>query len=848
MLSLITQFGGGKTHTLTALYHLVHNPKASGDHADVRALLKTNGLSNIPKAKPGVFVGNAWDPSEGRETPWIDVAWQLAGAAGVEALGPKVRTSPPGTEALGKLFQVTGGRVLLLFDEVLNFFNRHRDLAEGFYAFLDNSVRAMTATTGSAAIVSLPRSQIEMTDFDQHWLDRISKVVHRVAKDLIANDESEIAEVVRRRLFEDLGKEKARRETVREYAEWCFERRAQLPPEWTAVDTVTTDVKARELLRARFEASYPFHPATISVFQRKWQGLPHYQRTRGTLAMFAQWISWASREAFSKARKEPLITLGSAPLQVPDFQAAILGQLGEQRLLPAIEVDIAGERSHARALDTGQSGGPLKDVHRRVGAAILFESTGVASDRAAHLPELRFAIGEPGVDITSIDNAAHSLETRAFYIRKIGTDGFRIGSKPTLKKLVGDRRAALDEQEVLKTVRAVVKTEFESEKVLPVLSFPADGAEVPDTPKLTVVVVNPEIEWEAAGDVRKRIGEWTRRRGSSNRLHPAALVWVVRKPGRALRDKAEVVLAWHRVDSDLSSGVLGTDYGAADRKEVTGQIRNAQDEMQDEVWASYRYAIVFDPESSEAVREIDLGAGHASQNSSLTARVLDALKAEGLLTPSVGASYVERNWPVALKESGAWPLKGLRQCFLNGTLTRLRDPEELLKQQIVLWVGQGTTGLASGPRPDGNYDHVWWKERVGAEEVSFDDDTFLLLRDRAEALKQPALALESESPQASQPPFELEPTEPPRASPGAMPVDSPVRIVLRGNILPELWNKLGTRLIPKLRSAGQDISLGLEASVTVRSARDASYFEAEIRQALAELGMDGLIRIDKTAV
>jgi hypothetical protein len=72
-----------------------------------------------------------------------------------------------------------------------------------------------------------------MTDYDIQWQDRITKVVRRVAKDLISLDETEISEVVRRRLFEDLGSEKIRKNVAKLYADWCFERRAQLPPEWT---------------------------------------------------------------------------------------------------------------------------------------------------------------------------------------------------------------------------------------------------------------------------------------------------------------------------------------------------------------------------------------------------------------------------------------------------------------------------------------------------------------------------------------------------------------------------------------------------------------------------------------
>ncbi len=327
VLTLITQFGGGKTHTLTALYHLASTGRKAAEFEGVDNVLREAGISEVPKARVGVFVGNAWDPKPGRETPWLDLAHQLAGDAGVAALVSEAPTTPPGTTAIGEMVKAAGGRVLVLCDEVLNFVNRHRKLADGFYAFIQNLTVAMTGTTDASAVISLPRSQVEMTDFDREWQEKITKVVRRVAKDLIANDESEISEVIRRRLFDDLGKISTRKAVAKVFADWCFERRSQLPPEWTAVDSAATEGKAREYLRTRFETCYPFHPATLSVFQRKWQALPQYQQTRGTLAMLAQWVSWAARESFSKARTEPLITLGSAPLQVPEFRAVVLGQL-----------------------------------------------------------------------------------------------------------------------------------------------------------------------------------------------------------------------------------------------------------------------------------------------------------------------------------------------------------------------------------------------------------------------------------------------------------------------------------------------------------------------------------------
>ncbi|MER3466693.1 MAG: AAA family ATPase, partial [Armatimonadota bacterium] len=237
VLTLITQFGGGKTHTLTALYHLGTSGEKAAAYSGVSNLLHDAGLSAVPKARVAVFVGNAWDPQDGRETPWIDIARQLAGDKGVEALGTAAKTTPPGTESIARVFKAANAPVLLLFDEVLNFLNRHRDMAESFHAFIQNLTVATTGTTHGAVVISLPRSQVEMTDWDMQWQDKITKVVRRVAKDLIANDETEISEVVRRRLFEDLGSERVRKNVAKAFANWCFERRAQLPPEWTAVDT-----------------------------------------------------------------------------------------------------------------------------------------------------------------------------------------------------------------------------------------------------------------------------------------------------------------------------------------------------------------------------------------------------------------------------------------------------------------------------------------------------------------------------------------------------------------------------------------------------------------------------------
>jgi hypothetical protein len=843
VLALITQFGGGKTHTLATLYHLIKNPEPSSANDGVRSLVTAAGMTDIPQARVAVFVGNAWDPAEGRETPWVDLAHQLAGAEGVKALGPEARSKPPGTDNIRKLFQVAGGSVLILCDEVLNFLSRHRDQAEAFRDFLGNLVRSLTGVTGSAAVLSLPQSKPEMSDWDLRWQEIIAKEVNRVAKTLISNDEAEISEVVRRRLFDNLGGDKLRANVARAYADWCFERRAELPPEWTAVDAAATEKKAREFLQDRFAACYPFHPSTLSVFQRKWQALPQYQQTRGTLAMFAQWISLASVDGFRRARREPLITLGSAPLDLPEFRAVVLSQLGEPRLSTAVECDIAGDHSHAKALDADTQG-PLRDIHRRVGAAILFESSGGQVDKVAHLPELRFAVGEPQVDTTSVDTAAMTLVSKAFFVSSVGSDGFRVYHKATIRKAVSDRRASLDEEaEVKPRLRAIVKAEFDRGASIPIVPFPADGAAIQDSPKLALVIVDPEWDWNGGG-LRQRLAEWTKQRGSSPRLYPGSLVWCVRKSGRQLRDKVELWLAWERVRRDVAEGTLGSDYDRADRAEIQAQIADAEQAAKDEVWAAYRFAVVLDEGAADGLEVIDLGAGHSSGKETLCGRVISTLKSRGLLNEGTGAGYIDRNWPPALADSGAWPLKGLRQSFLNGSLTRLLDPDTTLRAKIMDFVRGGAFGLASGPNPDGTYERLWFDESIAPEEIAFEDGVFLLKKAKAEQLRCAAGAPvggPSEAPAKAS----LGDLLPPPAGETHTPpsVTTQTRLVrLRGTVPPEVWNRLGTKLLPRLR-AGADLRVVVEFSVTL-PAETAPHMEQELRQALRDLGLENAIKFE----
>lgn len=530
----------------------------------------------------------------------------------------------------------------------------------------------------------------------------------------------------------------------------------------------------------------------------------------------------------------------------------MLGQLGETKLLAAIDTDISGQQSHARALDADTKGA-LRDIHRRVGTTILFESSGGQRDKLAHLPELRFALGDPEIDTTTIDNAASALESRAFFIRRVGT-GYQIRHQPTLKKVVSDRRASLDEESEIKpAMRDLVEQEFKKGASLPLIPSPNDGTEIADSTKLSLVVMRPEVEWAGDGTLRSQIAEWTRYRGKSPRLYPGAIVWCFKKPGRDLREKVELWLAWKRVKKDVASGILGDDFDRNEKADIETNVKNAEEKAREEVWGDYRFVVIADQQETDGLKIIDLGAGHSSQADSLCGRVVATLKSQALLNESVGAGYLERNWPPALKDSGAWPLASLRQSFLNGALTRLLDPDTVLRAKIVEFVGRGDFGIASGTGANGVFERIWFEEIVAPEDVTFEPGVFLLTKAKAKAARKTS-EQESVIPTITSEAGNVQTTiQPP--DPGATAIETgaesfeqaertPSTVTLRlvGTIPSEAWNRFGTKILPKLRGNGA-LRLGVDCSISVNS-DVAQNLTAELKQILSDLGLESTVKIE----
>jgi predicted AAA+ superfamily ATPase len=215
--------------------------------------------------------------------------------------------------------------ILILMDELMNFVSRSRKsgMAAQLYSFLHNLSEEARGQDNMVLAVSIPASELEMSADDFSDYDRLKKLLDRVGKPVMMSAESETSEIIRRRLFEwnegqltPDGRVMLTRDALaicNDYGDWVREHRQQIP-DWFAIDSA----------REAFAATYPFHPTVLSVFERKWQTLPRFQQTRGILRLLALWVAKTYQTGFKGANPDALIGLGTAPLDDPQFRAALL--------------------------------------------------------------------------------------------------------------------------------------------------------------------------------------------------------------------------------------------------------------------------------------------------------------------------------------------------------------------------------------------------------------------------------------------------------------------------------------------------------------------------------------------
>jgi hypothetical protein len=730
VFNMATQFGGGKTHALAALYHLASCGEAAKEWRGVESILAKAQIAAVPKAHVASFVGTEFDPLIGRgggdeplrRTPWGEIAWQLGGATSFAVVEQHDRDNvAPGGDAIRKM--LPPGPCLVLMDELLNFVSRGRErgVRAPLFDFMQNLSESARAQDSRMVIcVSIPKSLVtEMTPEDQEDYTRLKNMLDRLGRAILMSADSEIAEIIRRRLFEWEGLPSEANATIQAYADWVADNKEAL--------TGLSPETAAE----RFRACYPFHPALLSVFERKWQSLPRFQRTRGVLRLLALWVASSWREDARKATRAPLIELGSAPLEDAQFRAALLEQLGSTELEGPMTADIAGRSdSHAVRLDH-QATDEIKKaaLHQKTATVILFESNGGQTRAEATIGEIKAAVGRPETNLAMIDPALEGLVDSCYYLA-VDHNRYRVSLTPQLNKVLAERKAGVSDKAIDDRIRKEIQTCFQAgpkDLDFERRYFPTKTIDVPDRPVLTLVVMGPDQTADVPG-LKVLIESIVRECGSSGRTYKAALMFAVADSAAAMTDQARELLAWEDIEDDHET-VARLDEGQ--RRQLAQKLGRAKSDLREAVWRSYRRVFLLGRDN--VVREADLGNITSSQAESMVDLILNYFMKGDEITKAVGANQLVRYWPAALSE---WSTKAIRDAFYASPLLPRLLKGDVVRRTIADGVSNRVFGYAR--RTDqGQVRLERFGESMSEMEVEIADDVFLLKAADAQKLLEP---------------------------------------------------------------------------------------------------------------
>lgn len=728
VFNMTTQFGGGKTHALTLLYHLAEHGPNSHKWTGVQNILSNAGVGAIPQAQTAVFVGTEFDSISGkggengtplRKTPWGDIAYQLTGNEGFATVAEheKQMVAPSG-EVIRK-FLPKDKPCLILMDELMNYISRNRKsgLAAQLYNFIQNLSEEARAHNNMVLAVSVPASEYEMNPEDQGDFERLKKLLDRLGKAVIMSAEAETSEIIRRRLFEWFGLPDEAKKVIAAYSDWVIAHRLQLP-NWFPIDNA----------REEFSATYPFHPMAISVFRRKWETLPRFQRTRGILRLLALWVSHAYQQGYKGAHSDPVIGIGTAPLDDPMFRAAAFEQLGEDKLEAAVTTDIAGRKdSNAVRLDK-EAVDTIKNarLHRKVATSVFFESNGGQRRAEATVPEIRLAVAEPELEIGNVETVLEALTESCYYL-SVERNRYRFSQQENLNKRFADRRASIQNPKIRERVCTEIQKVFVKEQGVELIFFPEKSNEVPDRPVLTFVVLGVDNCMKEEKKTLGLVESMTREYGTSARTFKSALVWCVADDGAAIRDEARRVLAWEDIQDE--AGDLSLDD--TQKRELGENVKKTRRDLKECIWRSYKNLMLLGKDNN--IKKVDLGLLHSSSANTMAGLLISRLSQDGEVEESPSPNFLVRNWPPAFVE---WSTKSARDAFFaSPQFPRLLDAGAI-KHTIARGVENRIMGYV-GKSDKGRYDPFYFDKSLTVDEIEISDEMYIVTAEEAKKHVEP---------------------------------------------------------------------------------------------------------------
>lgn len=651
VIQLQTNFGGGKTHSMLALYHMVSG-LSPRDLTGVENVMQEAGVTAIPSAHRVVLVGNKISPgnpsikADGTvvRTLWGEIAWQLGGREAYERLRlDDERATNPG-DRLRELFN-TYAPCLVLIDEWVAYARQlHNEniLPAGSFETQFTFAQALTESARLAKqcllVISLPASEpisphshadnVEVGgERGRESLDRLQNIVGRIESSWRPASAEESFEIVRRRLFEPMSDPshfKDRDTVARAFADLYRTQHQEFPPE-------SHDSAYEQRLRA----AYPIHPEVFDRLYTDWSTLVKFQRTRGVLRLMAAVI----HSLWEKGDRNPLIMPANIPIDQPRVQFELTRYLSDN-WVPILEKDVDGEASLPMQLDRDVSNLGKYAACRRVARTVYLGSAPIVTAANRGMEDRRIKLGcvMPGEPPSVFGDALRRLATTATYLYQDGPR-YWYSTQPTVTRLAEDRAEQLkrDPDKVLmeldRRLREDLKHMGDFNRVHP---MPANSSDVPDDLDARLVVLTIEQDYRKGEENKAEIAARSilEMRGGTPRFFRNTLSFLAPDKNR-VQDLDEAVRAYLAWDSIVQEKNI-LDLTSSQERQAETQRKNADETVTARIPEAYQWLLV--PRQKTPQSPVEWEAIRLSGKERLAERASKKLRSDELLIMKMAPS------------------------------------------------------------------------------------------------------------------------------------------------------------------------------------------------------------------
>ena len=836
VISLQTGFGGGKTHSLISLYHVVKDSRTFKDLAAARTILDPEDMPQFDSARVAVFTQNTVSVVDGHQvedgiithTLWGELAWQLGGKEGYERVkNADIQMIAPTAKDIKPVIE-GASPALILIDELADYCNKASGKVVGSgtlftqtNSFIQTLTEVVSSIPKTVLICTLPASarEVASSEIGQEILSSLETRVVRVGSSVKPVDDEEIYEVVRRRLFDRMTEETVIEKVARKYKDMYHNRRDALPAEADRVAYVE-----------RIKKAYPFHPELIDLFRVRWGSDSRFQRTRGVLRLLASIVKDLWQRRASLVGTQALIQTSDVQMEnLPTLQSQITSLMGAQ-WDSVMHADVFGTISNAYKLDEQNAGNNIGEYHlaTAVTTTVLMASIGASSQKGLSLKQLKLCLLKPDAfQHIDIDSTVNQLENIVHYMYRSsigGEQSYWFQSKPNINILINQAKGDVKEDEIYGEVMQMVKQSVTNVAKVKVLVDPT--GDVPEQKQLTFVIMHPKYTVAAGGNVSTSaeiaIKQMAQMKGTSQRVYRNTMLYLVCSEA----GKAQVVT---KLREYLACDKIIKEYGSQldqeQRKDVADRKKLSADAAKEQLIHAYNTVVKCERDTLKTQEIISFASEFAVQ---ISVNTLQELHDNGWVLRRIGLNVINRNGLMPTVEK---PVKvnDVYEAFLRFDDKPMILNAEAITDTVNRYCEEGMWNVGTGD-PE-HFSRIYHNERVTF--LNPQEDGYWLLD--SSVMSKPAGGEPTPTPTPG-------PAPTPAPEPGAEPAPATKtykKVTISGSVPIENYSQLFSSFVNTLKNNHLKIDVKFTASnSSANPLTDNSPIVKSVKESASQLGLE----------